>query len=200
MINHFATFTHTKNFFSEEECDSLITNAIAQGKYEGQGSVGNPRDAKQHLETRDSEVYFFRDKHTENKILKKVIEINRSAWNFSLTELEILQLGVYQNGGHYIWHADNNDAVHSDNLPRKVSFSLLLNSGREFKGGELELETWNTGENAKLDNPFTSYKLKPPKKAGTLIVFPSYVRHKVHPVTEGIRYSLVGWIKGPNWV
>ena len=32
--------------------------------------------------------------------------------------------------------------------------------------------------------------------AGTLIVFPSYLHHRVTPVTKGTRYSLVIWCLG----
>lgn len=34
-------------------------------------------------------------------------------------------------------------------------------------------------------------------KQGSIVIFPSFVTHKVSPVTEGIRYSLVGWVHGP---
>lgn len=200
MINNFTTFTHINKFFSEQECSDLIRNAIAQGSYQGKGKVGGPESAVHDYEIRDSELYFFRDRGTENKILKTVMDVNRKFWNFSLTELEILQLGIYQGGGHYSWHSDNVSSYECEKFPRKISFSLLLNSRKEFKGGELELETWTVGDNGKEDIPFTSFKLKPPISPGTLIVFPSYVRHRVLPVTEGIRYSLVGWVKGPDWV
>ena len=44
---------------------------------------------------------------------------------------------------------------------------------------------------------------KPPReslrKKGTVLVFPSFMRHKVEPVTKGIRKSLVAWIEGPHW-
>lgn len=29
--------------------------------------------------------------------------------------------------------------------------------------------------------------------------FPSYVMHRVKPVTEGVRYSLVCWVSGPSF-
>ena len=35
---------------------------------------------------------------------------------------------------------------------------------------------------------------------GTAIVFPSFMRHKVAPVTKGRRRSLVGWFLGPLYV
>ena len=37
------------------------------------------------------------------------------------------------------------------------------------------------------------------KKKGTLLIFPSYLRHRVLPVTSGVRRSLVAWFWGPKW-
>lgn len=31
---------------------------------------------------------------------------------------------------------------------------------------------------------------------GTVIVFPSFVWHKINPIKKGVRYSLVSWIIG----
>ena len=34
---------------------------------------------------------------------------------------------------------------------------------------------------------------------GTIIIFPSMLQHRVTPVTNGTRYSLVQWFSGPNF-
>ena len=34
------------------------------------------------------------------------------------------------------------------------------------------------------------------KQKGTIIIFPSFVKHKVAPITKGERNSLVGWVLG----
>jgi predicted 2-oxoglutarate/Fe(II)-dependent dioxygenase YbiX len=56
--------------------------------------------------------------------------------------------------------------------------SYFLNDN--YEGGEIEFDHFNL-------------KIKP--KENQAVFFPSnYVySHKVHPVTEGIRYSVVGW-------
>ena len=35
---------------------------------------------------------------------------------------------------------------------------------------------------------------------GTMILFPSYVLHRVSEVTKGTRYSLVGWAHGNSFI
>ena len=35
---------------------------------------------------------------------------------------------------------------------------------------------------------------------GSIIVFPSFLKHRVTPVTKGVRYSLVSWFVGPPFI
>jgi PKHD-type hydroxylase len=37
------------------------------------------------------------------------------------------------------------------------------------------------------------------RRRGAMIVFPSFVYHRVIPVKRGVRYSLVGWYEGPHF-
>ena len=37
------------------------------------------------------------------------------------------------------------------------------------------------------------------REKGTMIVFSSFLYHRITPITEGYRYSIVGWISGPPW-
>ena len=36
-------------------------------------------------------------------------------------------------------------------------------------------------------------------RPGSFIVFPSFIQHRVLPVTKGTRRSLVGWASGPKF-
>jgi PKHD-type hydroxylase len=56
----------------------------------------------------------------------------------------------------------------------------LLNNPLEFEGGEFQ---FGFSEKLKLEQ-------------GTIIAFPSFLQHKVHPVTKGTRISAVSWIVG----
>ena len=62
--------------------------------------------------------------------------------------------------------------------------SIQLTDPSEYEGGELQL---------KSKNSITTVS----KKKGTIIFFPSFMLHRVTPVTKGVRHSLVGWITGP---
>ena len=38
------------------------------------------------------------------------------------------------------------------------------------------------------------------RKQGTLIIFPSFLSHRVAPITKGYRYSIITWMEGDTFV
>ena len=73
------------------------------------------------------------------------------------------------------------------NDSRKISFSSFLNDPSEFEGGDLTLMPDSIGYPIQL-------------KKYEICFFPSWMPHKVVPVTKGTRISLVGWVHGPDFV
>jgi PKHD-type hydroxylase len=120
------------------------------------------------------------------KLQNVIVNLNNTHFKYNITVLEPLQYSQYDSsqGGHYDWHYDTMMRNPGNNI-RKLSFSVGLNS--EYEGGELEFFSKNRD---------VKYKLE----LGDLVIFPSFIPHKVHPVTSGIRKTLVGWIHGPNFV
>lgn len=103
-----------------------------------------------------------------------------AGWNYQLDISEAIQLGKYEAGnGHYDWHADT--LLYGNSKQRKLSVGILLNDPTEFEGGAFDFEG---GDEDVLKN------------RGSIVVFPSHIRHRVAPVTSGVRYSAVGWVVG----
>ena len=94
---------------------------------------------------------------------------------------EPAQFTEYPKGGFYDWHMDLD--VNGDFEPpvRKISMTILLSDPSTFKGGELE---------------FVEKNKIPNLKQGQAIFFASFIRHRVAPVTKGMRRSLVMWFGG----
>lgn len=115
-----------------------------------------------------------------DRIIRKA---NCEWFGFDLSYNESPQFTVYnsEQKGFYDWHIDKLDNNHPH--PRKLSMSLLLNDSSEYSGGCLELDSPDIPKNM--------------SKAGDAVFFPATLRHRVTPVTEGIRYSLVCWSSGP---
>lgn len=88
-------------------------------------------------------------------------------------------------GGKYDWHHDVN---WSSNFPwdRKLSLTIQLSDPSDYEGGQFEfMEVEGVPEIA--------------RQGGSVLVFPSYLKHRVLPVTRGTRRSLVAWFSGPRW-
>lgn len=127
---------------------------------------------------------------------------SKAKWNFDVDWSETLQFTIYKPGGYYNWHRDAGfDATYAyegrgknlDGKIRKISMTLLLNDPKEFKGGDLEFDY---GRNDFGKNDDTIETCKEARGQGTLIFFPSFISHRVTPVTKGTRYSLVMWTVG----
>jgi|TARA_Y100001938_G_scaffold150683_1_gene242794 PKHD-type hydroxylase len=118
------------------------------------------------------------------KLVTMVKDANNELWNFELTGfLEDLQYTTYngkgkKKGDHYGAHLD-----FDGNCTRKISIVVQLTEPEEYEGGELEIYTW--------DRPFVA-----DKTIGSCVLFPSFLLHKVTPVTKGKRNSLVLWVSG----
>lgn len=137
---------------------------------------------------RQTDVYFSNDDWLYDICWQYLHIANRNAnWNFQIDSVEAMQVTRYRENGHYDFHLDGNGFTRWDEpknhyihgKTRKLSMTIVLNE--DYEGGEFE-----------FFNNDTLIK----EKMGTIIVFPSYMLHKVRPVTKGMRYSLVAWFNG----
>ena len=151
-------------------------------------------------EKRKSDVHLFDIWRLELTDFKKVIifkvkEIfttENKNYGFDLDYSTVnIQFTRYQKDDFYEWHVDDdllNTHIKTHSI-RKLSMAMPLNIG-EFEGGEFEIKL-SPSENAKTR--------KIPIEPGNIIVFPSFLEHRVLPITSNTRYSLVAWISGPPW-
>ena len=116
-----------------------------------------------------------------------MVSVNTGYFCYDLVHFDDqIQVTQYKKTQHYGWHIDQGPLTNDRPLPRKLSITLLLNDN--FEGGDLEIYS---------PQDQTIYPV--PMKAGTYCVFPSWVPHRVSPVTKGTRYSLVAWMNGPQF-
>lgn len=153
------------------------------------------QDFAKLYKTRNSSVCWLDDPWVYNAILPFVDEANRqSGWNFQIETSEQCQWTKYAEQQHYTWHQDSFKTP-KDGLIRKISVTVSLADGDTYEGGDLEFDLRNTTDSS--PNIITSQEAR---KKGSIIVFPSFVWHRVAPVTEGTRYSLVIWNLGRPWL
>jgi len=159
--------------------------SVAQNAQEFDGTLGG--DAELHEKTRRSKVRILYDLSLKHQILSWVNAMNTVNYGFDLYQDCELQYTVYDASykGHYDWH-DDEEILNGRRFARKLSLSILLTDGQDYTGGDLEVE---------------GYSLSPKRarQRGSAILFPSFLRHRVTPVTRGTRKSLVAWVVGPAW-
>jgi PKHD-type hydroxylase len=125
-------------------------------------------------------------------IASKANEANRNAWGFNIgPQIYDIQYTKYYgtDKGFYNWHIDTFFTNNSRAFDRKISVIIQLSDSDEYEGGDFKLDP-------EIEQPDPIQM----RKKGTVIVFPSYLRHMVEPVTSGERKSIVSWIEGPRFV
>ena len=118
---------------------------------------------------------------------------NRDAYNFELDGFTRFQYSEYNDrGAHYEYHMDLSFASISERavIGRKLSLSVMLNDHSEFSGGDFQMV---------IDSQTMASPITVPHKKGRFVFFPSFLIHRVAPVTKGSRRSLVFWALGPKF-
>lgn len=177
-----------QNYMSAERCQSIIDQAIHIPSVEATtyGNVPNLRTSKVRWIHRSDPSWNWLFSEIEH-----VIRRANTSFGFDLNLFHEVQFTEYDssNNGHYGWHEDLNwIPPATQNTQRKLSFVMQLSDPSSYEGGTLEFQLKGGGP------PPDAASLR---KRGTTIVFPSYVSHRVTPVTSGKRHSLVTWYEGP---
>jgi len=158
------------------------------------------KEIKDLKKKRNSEVCWLNDKWIYDQIHPYVNQANRNAgWNFEWDYSESCQFTKYSTNEYYGWHCDsekkpynNPENINFHNKIRKLSVTCSLSDPSEYEGGELEFN-FNDPGFSKKDNIKKCKEILP---RGSIVVFPSFVWHRVCPVKKGTRYSLVVWNLG----
>jgi PKHD-type hydroxylase len=125
------------------------------------------------------------------RINSVINHINANFYNFDLNGYEMYQYAEYDSAkkGHYDFHMDMQMTEPLVFEMRKLSMTLMLNDpGVDFEGGDFQFMR-------SVPDKLETIELK----KGRLILFPSFLVHRVTPVTKGIRKSLVVWVTGPKF-
>ena len=194
-------------------CDEVIRYANSQKEVMAiTGGYGRDRDLnkkplnKQEVldlkRKRNSDLVWLNDTWIYKEIHPYVHEANRNAgWNFDWERSESCQFTKYKLNQYYDWHCDSWEKPYDKpNTPdhgkiRKLSMTCQLTDGSEYQGGELEFDFRNYDPHMR-DESKHRVQCKEILPKGSIIIFPSFVWHRVKPVTSGTRYSLVVWHLG----
>lgn len=207
LTNEWYFFTEALN---KETCNRIIKlgdkgfekatieksngGATAQERIEGK----KPEE-ELNKNIRTSDIAWVADQWVYDLIWPYMVTANEQAgWKYDIKAAETIQITRYKKGGFYGFHKDGrSDNLSAYNRPdhsflhgnvRKLSMSILLND--DYEGGDFEFTTLNPEGKSVM-------KASDLYKAGSIIVFPSFMMHGVKPITRGVRDSLVAWFIGP---
>ena len=159
------------------------------------------KEKKILFKKRKNRVAWIDDPFIYNLLHPFIRTANKNAgWNFDWDWSEPAEFGSYAPGGFYGWHTDasasvatNPKHVGSVGKLRKISCILQLSHPKDYKGADFQFDF-------KAEDPDISgtkiTTVHPLKDQGTIVCFPSFLWHRVTPLTKGKRYSLIVWSWG----
>lgn len=168
----FDKFLTVNEFLTKEECSSILERAKNSLELSPAEVV-----AGTVLKTRKSSVAFVNNIEEVDEKLKILLEKTIVLKGFTVTGLGPYQFTEYKEGEYYNWHTDSGNEEYKD---RFCSIVIQLND--EYTGGFLELKD---GQNNIIQVD---------KGIGNISIFYSNILHRVTPVKDGVRYTLVNWV------
>tara|TARA_B110000285_G_scaffold71974_1_gene82973 strand:+ start:236 stop:901 length:666 start_codon:yes stop_codon:yes gene_type:complete len=190
----------------QHQAEMAVTGGVSR-KVET-GDKLTKKEIKNIQKKRDSDIVWMNDKWIYDAVHPYIHEANKLAgWNFEWDWSESCQFTKYGVGQYYGWHCDsweepyqrkqNEDGTYpiDHGKIRKLSVTISLTEPDEYVGGNLEFDfrnqiDWERDKKSKIKE---CTEIRP---RGSIIVFPSFVWHRVAPVTKGVRNSLVVWNLG----
>jgi len=112
-----------------------------------------------------------------------IVKANNKHFQFDLDKIDGPYYVEYPQDGRtkLDWHLDIGEYPYNQ---RKLSFSLLVSDPSEYEGGNLEI--WRN------NNDYINL----PKTPGSITFFPSFLPHRVTPITKGVRRNFIGFVMG----
>ncbi len=170
--------------FSVDECQRIIASTVvdtfSDAGLVGGVHAGNTRRSRiSWLDETGEVAWVFR------RLLDTFAKANREHFHFDIEEFaERMQVAWYGagDGGFFDWHVDYGEGPTA--ARRKLTIVVQLSDGDSYAGGDLETNADGVCRQAS-------------RTIGTALLLPSFVVHRVSPVTRGERYSLTLWSHGP---
>jgi PKHD-type hydroxylase len=174
MIDNVDIF---ENFLSHEECDFILNKCKEELTLSDAKVYHDNSNNTFTKTTRKSSIGWISDLGFLNERLTKKLRETFNINGMEVTGLGPFQFTEYKEGEYFDWHTDSTNVVYRDRFT-----SIVIQLNNTYEGGVLEIKNLK-GEIVPIEN-----------KIGTLYIFNSRLLHRVRPVNNGIRYSLVNWV------
>ena len=121
-------------------------------------------------------------------LIEECMNRNRTSFGYDIYPISDRVLCDYnmydsKSNGSFDWHVDLSPDLYED-----VKLTVIINlSEKVYEGGDFYIQG---------DNDILVPELN---QVGSMIMFPSFHRHKVAAVTKGLRKNLTFFLTGPNF-
>lgn len=189
-------FIVNNDSFSSGECDFISSyfennhTTHPGGEYSGYDHIPQQRSTNVVLMNSPNE-------HTEwmwQKFNNLIAYYNDKYFNFDIYGFNYLQYAKYNVGDKHEFHMDlplDGKVVNSSLMEhlRKITVVLLLNEpGVDFEGGNFQINHFSE-----------QFPWETNLKKGSVLLFPSFLLHRVAPILSGNRQSISIWAVGPKF-
>ena len=169
---------------TKEECEFLISDC-SSGECQNAKTGQDTSPLSASPEIRKTKIRWIDNSKLITYAMSGYVnDANNKYFKYEITHNQAIQFAEYTGGDHYTWHTDV--GKDGDGVCRKLSTAILLSDPNDFEGGDFEIF-----DGDKVEKPFSGQ--------GSIVVMDSRDWHRVTPVTNGIRYSLVMWTMGPQF-
>lgn len=182
-----------KSYLNRDLCNKIIQDVQVLPWQDGLIGNGEGQEVKQD-DYRRSKIKFiheeWRFQYIFDFLWKTALSANKDFFQFHVSRLNYIQFAEYDASylGEYKDHHDVFWLNGDDFYHRKLSCVVQLSDPSDYDGGNLEL----------TDSGFKPLA-EDIRMQGSITYFPSFMRHRVTPVTRGRRYSLTAWFEGRKW-
>ena len=209
-------YWYFESALSDKQCDDIIEYVKSTSEKE-RAKIGLGTYAKEKyqdlVKQRNSDVSWIGEPWLYEILNPYLRTANENAnWNFEWDHSEVAQFTHYKKGQFYNWHhddwgtpycdakeyPDSTYGTHHQNYwgkIRKISTTIQLTDPKKYGGGELEF----CFPDSKPDKKQVTRICKEFKPRGSIVIFPSFLYHRIKKVTRGERNSLVCWSLGQSW-
>lgn len=183
-------YAYWENFLTDEDMNFLLHHPSWDAQQDA--LVGQTNDGGSvNKDIRRTKVGWLnfdqQNLHIWDKVSRVFAEVNSRFFHAHVTGCyEYMQMTAYygQENGKYDWHMDM--CPQDTLIPRKLAMVLMLSDSSEYEGGEFQIKVGEKNEVLET-------------KKGRAWFMPSYILHRVTPVTKGVRKTAVVWAGGDQW-
>lgn len=180
---HYQNWAFRERFLTPQECDRLVSlvpgSALRDVVLRADEALPTAADVRR---CRLAGLAWVKEiEWLVQRLAAAVTECNKALYNYQLTGItENLLVEQYSTNHFHDWVQDFGAKEQS---ARKLGAIVQLTDPSQYEGGDVEFFSPRGPQKA-------------PRARGTIIIYPSFVFHRVTPVTSGNRTAISGWVSG----